>query len=1001
MDRDDSSSASPDDGTPPGKTAWTSDSELIESELRAIDRAIPDDAEKPDHIRTLIDRIARSDAGGSDQQPYLIGLAFSGGGIRSATFSLGVMQRLAKAHILKHVDYLSTVSGGGYIGSALSWWLSGRSGAPTSFDADEHLPFGTRDPKTPSTPKSPGDKDEAILDYLRVHGNYLTPGNGITIWSGIAITIRTLLLNLLVWLPVAAFIFWLLRLIGTLPFMNGLPHMVSSMLPGALAQLVEAVGGTGSVSTIGILPPTFLLALILAVISLVLFLFAVINYSLLSWVAHTDPQGHERMEPISKPGLPRWLVSMLIGAVGLFILVFVIDEIRILSPDLFGVDPPEPRPGILIERWPLFIGVALIVAWIFVAVDSDTESSPWKTWFRPMRRPLELLQALRFKGVAYVFLVLLFFDWLLAPYAAKDLALWPEWYMAWPDWFATPTRVALIAAFLAWIGILGFANFWTGFFARLVLRTKGISVTYGARRLFEAYFGLSLKTAFLLLVVGTIPLVHAYLKGLGGIEGVISLVIGAGSMVAGRLRRFGNNDGQSTPLVFVVASFALTYGVLLIGYRWSVLFAEGDVTVRSVIAVSVILAFLVGIYTNINYIGFHRFYRDRLMEAFMPDWETTQNGLSQPATHADGLRLSSLWPGEDHDRANRRIPFHIINTNVVLPNSSERRYRLRGGDNFILTPLACGSDATGWVSTKRFIENGMTLATAMAISGAAANPRTGAGGKGVTRNKFVSIGMGLLGIRLGYWVHNPRSYLSGGRWLRRFTFNQFFPAGWYAFSPKGYREDSAYLELSDGGHFENLAIYELVRRQCGLIILCDGGQDNETSYADFVSAIQRLGQDMNAAIRFDMSVTDSDGETWKPSDPAQLIARPDEAHYPKAADYSEKGYFVATIDYGEHAQEGWPKEATIIYLKSSMIRELDMVAKGYKGAHPSFPNQTTADQFFDEEQFEAYREVGYRVAEQMLTDLDLPALFAASRPSLAMLRSNDRFRRSETTSPSN
>ena len=69
-----------------------------------------------------------------------------------------------------------------------------------------------------------------------------------------------------------------------------------------------------------------------------------------------------------------------------------------------------------------------------------------------------------------------------------------------------------------------------------------------------------------------------------------------------------------------------------------------------------------------------------------------------------------------------------------------------------------------------------------------------------------------------------------------------------------------------------------------------------------------------------------------------------------------------------------------------------MTAKGYKGAHPDFPDQTTADQFFDEEQFEAYRELGYRIAEQMIGELDLETLFQA-RPPLSRLTSNDRFRR--------
>ncbi len=969
------------------ETVWTSDRKLIEAELRAIDRASENDNARSDHVRALIDRLSRPESH-TDNPPYLIGLALSGGGIRSATFSLGVMQRLAKAGILKHVDYLSTVSGGGYIGSALSWWLSGNAGANTPHfgTTKKSFPFSTRDPKNPGR-----NGGERILEYLRVHGNYLTPGNGITVWSGVAITIRTLLLNLLVWLPVTAFAFWVLRLIGSLPFMNGLPHMVSSILPGALSQIVEAVGGDGSISTIGILPPTFLLALLLAFASLIVFIFGVINYSLLSWVTHVDPRGHDRMEKPSKPGIRRWLVSLLVGIVGLAILYIVANEVWALSSSLFATDPPEPQDhAVLQEYWFVFFGVALAVAWIFVTLDSSRSLYSFKAWLKPIKDWRKLVQALKFRGVVYILMSLLLLDFVFVRFEASDINGWPEW-------FATPTRVAYIAAFVAWIGILGFANFWTGYYIRRLLREDGISITYGARRLFETYFGLSLKIAFLLLVLGTIPLIYTYLKESGGIEGIISLAIGAGSVLISRLRNLTGSDGERVPLIFVIASYAFAYGVLLLGYRWSALFVEGDEATRAIIAVSVMLAFILGIFTNINYIGFHRYYRDRLMEAFMPDWQAVEKGVTEPATHADGLRLSSLWPvmhGMRKDKNQPRIPFHIINANAVLSNSKQRRLRLRGGDNFILTPLACGSDATGWVDTKRFIRDGMTLATAMAISGAAANPRTGAGGKGVTRNNFVSIAMGLLGIRLGYWVHNPRSYRLNGNWKRSFTFNQFFPAGVYALLGRGYREDSAYLELSDGGHFENLAIYELARRQCGLIILCDGGQDNETSYADFVSAIQRLGQDMNATIRFDMQVNESREEpAWHSSDPAQLIARPDDKEYPKSSDYADKGYFVATIDYGDNGCEGWPREATVVYLKSSMIRDLDIVAKGYKGANPSFPNQTTADQFFDEEQFEAYREVGYRVAEQMLNDLDLSTLFKKERPPLVSLRANDRFRK--------
>jgi hypothetical protein len=84
---------------------------------------------------------------GGGSRSYRIGLALSGGGIRSATFSLGVMQRLARAGILDQIDYLSTVSGGGYIGSGLSWWLSGKSGSRHPYGLGKNdFPYGTDDP---------------------------------------------------------------------------------------------------------------------------------------------------------------------------------------------------------------------------------------------------------------------------------------------------------------------------------------------------------------------------------------------------------------------------------------------------------------------------------------------------------------------------------------------------------------------------------------------------------------------------------------------------------------------------------------------------------------------------------------------------------------------------------------------------------------------------------------------------------------------------------------
>lgn len=144
---------------------------------------------------------AQADAPAPADAP-LAGLALSGGGVRSAIYCLGVLQKLAAAGILEKFDYLSTVSGGGYIGGSLTWFLHRQTTPPTVFDCGNKLPFGTDDP----TNMPLDHKTSPLLKHLQNHGSYLIPGKGITIWSGIAVVLRGILVNLLTWVPVAAVI---------------------------------------------------------------------------------------------------------------------------------------------------------------------------------------------------------------------------------------------------------------------------------------------------------------------------------------------------------------------------------------------------------------------------------------------------------------------------------------------------------------------------------------------------------------------------------------------------------------------------------------------------------------------------------------------------------------------------------------------------------------------------------------------------------------------------
>ena len=94
-----------------------------------------------------------------------LGLAFSGGGIRSASFGMGILQALHEKEVLEKIDYLSTVSGGGYLGSSLTWFLNQKDKDGQDYDTADNFPF----------PSSSISKDNTPLQFIRHHGKYLTP----------------------------------------------------------------------------------------------------------------------------------------------------------------------------------------------------------------------------------------------------------------------------------------------------------------------------------------------------------------------------------------------------------------------------------------------------------------------------------------------------------------------------------------------------------------------------------------------------------------------------------------------------------------------------------------------------------------------------------------------------------------------------------------------------------------------------------------------------------
>ncbi len=441
----------------------------------------------------------------------------------------------------------------------------------------------------------------------------------------------------------------------------------------------------------------------------------------------------------------------------------------------------------------------------------------------------------------------------------------------------------------------------------------------------------------------------------------VSIFLMISGILAGLVALFKPDSQIINKIILPAASGLLSFGLLLCAYQLAYITtlnrlypALGFPSLWNyVLYAGIAIAVILCLRTNLNDISIARFYRDRLKETFMADAKSLnpdrQEIFSKEAYLKDMCQRSEKAPYQG--------PYHIINANAIFVDSKQSKYNKRGGDSFIFSPLYCGSKATGWRETSDYLKGEVTLATAMAVSGAAVNPHSGSSGRGVTRNKAVSFILGILNLRLGIWLPNPNPQFK--------PWNAFYPgnflqSAWYGIKSwtghQGYFEDAGCLQISDGGHFENLGVYELIRRELDLIIISDASADVAFTFADFRNALRLAEADLNVEIKLD------DNEKL-----SNLM--PDEGKamgLPMAE--AQKGYLSGTIRYKNN------NEGRFIYLKSTMIGGQRIRTKSYKLEYPRFPDQPTSDQFFDESQFSAYRDLGYTIACDMLENCNLSPL---------------------------
>lgn len=313
---------------------------------------------------------------------------------------------------------------------------------------------------------------------------------------------------------------------------------------------------------------------------------------------------------------------------------------------------------------------------------------------------------------------------------------------------------------------------------------------------------------------------------------------------------------------------------------------------------------------NLNDTGLHRYYRDRLAACYLAAGAKPRSVPTPPAL----IALSS------------HLPYHLINTTVNLASSKQPELRGRGGDFFLLSKFYCGSPLLGYRETAKVIAANpdLDLATAMAISGAAASTNMG----WQTMHDYRTL-MAVLNLRLGYWM----------KWREG-----LHPFGSSAFGQllneiRGkLDEKSVAINLSDGGHIENLATYELIRRKMRFIVCVDGGMDPEMTCAD-LNRLQRLVA-IDFGYRMDFDV----------------------ANFSLRQGYSGDYGLLVKIDYSPDQPQAQKELGWMLYIKLAMLGTESNYVMDYRRENPQFPHQTTADQFFDEAQFEAYRKLGETAA---------------------------------------
>lgn len=812
-------------------------------------------------------------------KPGTAALCLSGGGIRSATFSLGVLQALAQKELIRQFDYLSTVSGGGFIGSWLSRWIKEEG--------------NTNRVEQKLAREQPEARE---VSNLRAHSSYLSPSRGLS-RDGLtlaAIIIRNLLLTWSVLLP--AIICGLL-----------VPRLFLAIVTNELSPWCDVIGW-------GILIFFFFVW------------FGLFHYAF-SIGQKSKKSSWLGLFPfvtafvLCSTWSPVWTVFHRLGLVNSTaatgasyaeVLIFSILAIPLFLLSIFVLNG-------LIQ--------GLISRWI-----------PENLRERSSRNSSELL---KFSLIWIVLAITVF----LIPHILIE------------TFWSVPAKAAAVG------GVAGLITLAAGYLGQSGMSQPSESV--GSWRRWSNIKALPVIAAIVLVVLAgmlSIGLSKVPLSfpgaNLAAVEIKTRDIITSSTFVLGNevpeLKPAKGEDASGD----AVSEKTIAFRKWLLGLEQEFkahLLSANIVAVLSVIAVLISSSILLSWLLGVNRFSLHHMYGNRLVRAYLAASRSSRDPDKETGfDDKDNIAISLL----DENR-----PLHIVNAALNLGSNVKPEWQSRKATSFTFSPLYSGSDATGYVASKHYTdsEGGVSLGKAMTISGAAVSPSMG-----YHSSKIVGALLTLFNVRLGWWLPNPRNAEMGknNRGEPEFGFWQLLREFFSKADDK-----SNYVYLSDGGHFDNLGLYEMVKRRCRQIIVVDAGQDKNFEYENLSNAIRLIKVDFGIDITMDVN------------------------SMPGHAKGAGERVIMGRIGYGKSKGnlDGSVKDGVLIYIKPVLLGDEPLDVKHYANKKAKtkapFPHESTADQFFDEAQFESYRRLG-RLSGEKLTDLlgESPKLQSVKVPDSAKLQ---------------